>query len=159
MLLKFAYEDFITDRKFKNTTEVNIKNYQRLLLPFVEYCISKGAMNVEQVTPSHLKEYLLMCQTCGNKPNMINTKIMRIRAFYNYLVEEKYVVDNIAKKVKLQRVDVTIDVFTDEHIRQMLAYYRGLRRKEKSYFSYRGYLLIITLLSTGIRRKEAIKRT
>ncbi|MGE7948943.1 tyrosine-type recombinase/integrase [Lysinibacillus sp. NPDC093688] len=156
MLLKFAYEDFIADRRFKNTTEVNIQNYKQLLLPFVEFCESKGAINIEDVRHTHLREYLLACQENGNKPNTINTKIMRIRAFYNYLVEEKIVTENIAKKVKLQKADVKIDVFTDEHIRQMLAYYRGMRRKEKTYFSYRGYLLILTFLSTGIRRKEAI---
>lgn len=156
MLLKFAYEEFITDRKFKNTTAVNIKNFNQLLQPFVEYCVARGVLNVEQVAQSHIKDYLLMRQENGNKPNTINTKIMRIRAFYNFLVEENIVKENIAKKVKMQRADVKIDVFTDEHIRQMLAYYRGLRRKEQSYFSYRGYLLIITLLSTGIRRKEAI---
>lgn len=156
MLLKFAYEDFIADRRFKNTTEVNIQNYKQLLLPFVEFCQAKGAINIEDVRASHFKEYLLVCQENGNKPNTINTKIMRIRAFYNYLVEEKIVTENIAKKVKLQKADVKVDVFTDEHIRQMLAYYRGMRRKEKSYFSYRGYLLILTFLSTGVRRKEAI---
>lgn len=39
--------------------------------------------------------------------------------------------------MKKQRADVKIDEFTDEHIRQMLAYYRGLRRKEQSYLSYK----------------------
>ncbi|WP_255452131.1 tyrosine-type recombinase/integrase [Sporosarcina sp. ANT_H38] len=62
----------------------------------------------------------------------------------------------MALKVKLQKEDVKIDVFTDEQIYQMLAYYRSLRRKEKSYFSCRGYLLIMLLLGTGVRRKEAI---
>ena len=38
----------------------------------------------------------------------------------------------------------------------MLAYYRGLRRREKSYFAYRGYLLIVTFLGTGVRRTEII---
>lgn len=139
MLLKFAYEDFIADRRFKNTTTVNIKNYQRILYPFIEYCESIGVLNIEQVTQSHLRDYLMLCQDNGNKPNTINTKIMRVRAFYNYLVEENIVRDNIAKKVKMQKTDVKIEIFTDEHIRQMLAYYRGLRRKEKTYFSYRGY--------------------
>jgi len=50
---------------------------------------------------------------------------MRIRAFYNFLVDEKIVKENIAKKVKMQRADVKIDVFTDEHIRQMLATIEG----------------------------------
>ena len=68
MLLKFAYEDFIADRRFKNTTEANIQNDKQLLLPFVEFCRSKGAINIEDIRPSHLKEYLLVCQENGNKP-------------------------------------------------------------------------------------------
>ncbi|WP_182504003.1 tyrosine-type recombinase/integrase [Peribacillus huizhouensis] len=38
----------------------------------------------------------------------------------------------------------------------MLGYYRGLRRREQSYFAYRGYMLIITFLGTGLRRTEII---
>jgi integrase/recombinase XerD len=157
MLLKFAYEDFIADRRFKNTTEKNIKNYHQLLKPFIEYCIVKGLNNVDDVRYSHIRDYLLECQQKGNQPSTINSKIQRMRAFYNYLLEEKVVKENIALKVKQQKEDVKIDVFTDEQIYQMLAYYRSLRRKEKTYFSYRGYMLILLLLGTGLRRKEVIQ--
>ncbi|HWL25795.1 MAG TPA: tyrosine-type recombinase/integrase [Ureibacillus sp.] len=157
MLLKFAYDDFIADRRFKNTTERNIQNYRQLLLPFIKYCQEKGLINVEDVSHSHIRDYLLDCQEKGNKPSTINSKIQRIRAFYNFMLEEKMVRDNIALKVKQQKEDVKIDVFTDEQIYQMLAYYRSLRRKEKSYFSYRGYMLIVLLLGTGLRRKEVIQ--
>ncbi len=47
MLLKFGYQDFLDDRRFKNTTETNIKNYQRLLCEFVNYCIKGEVGNVE----------------------------------------------------------------------------------------------------------------
>ena len=157
MLLKFAYEDFIADRRFKNTTEKNIKNYHQLLKPFIEYCIAKGLNNVADVRYSHIRDYLIECQQKGNQPSSINSKIQRMRAFYNYLLEEKVVKENIALKVKQQKEDVKIDVFTDEQIYQMLAYYRSLRRKEQTYFSYRGYLLILLLLGTGLRRKEVIQ--
>lgn len=154
MLLKFAYEDFIADRRFKNTTERNIRNYRQLLYPFIDYCLQRGLNNVEDVRFSHLRDYLMECQANGNKPSTINSKIQRIRAFYSYMFEEKMVKENIAKKVKLQKEDIKIDVFSDEQIYQMLAYYRSLRRKEQTYFSYRGYLLIVMLLGTGLRRRE-----
>ncbi|MEK4487357.1 tyrosine-type recombinase/integrase [Psychrobacillus sp. FSL H8-0484] len=156
MLLKFAYQDFLADRKFKNTTQTNIKNYEMTLGQFIKYCLEQGVINIEEVGQNHVRNYLLDCQERGNKPSTINTKILRIRAFFNYLLEEKIVSENMALKVKLQKEDVKIDVFTDEQIYQMLAYYRSLRRKEKSYFSYRGYLLIMLLLGTGLRRKEVI---
>ena len=157
MLLKFAYEDFIADRRFKNTTEKNIKNYHQLLKPFIEYCIAKGLNNVADVRYSHIRDYLIECQQKGNQPSTINSKIQRMRAFYNYLLEEKVVKENIALKVKQQKEDVKIDVLTDEQIYQMLAYYRSLRRREQTYFSYRGYLLILLLLGTRLRRKEVIQ--
>lgn len=62
MLLKFAYEDFIADRRFKNTTEKNIKNYYQLLKPFIEYCILKGLNNVDDVRYSHIRDYLCLAQ-------------------------------------------------------------------------------------------------
>jgi len=37
LLLKFAYQDFLDDRCFKNTPKTNIKNY--VLGKFVDYCI------------------------------------------------------------------------------------------------------------------------
>lgn len=156
MLLKFAYQDFLADRKFKNTTQTNIGNNERTLGLFIEYCLEQGVINIEDVGQSHVRNYLIDCQERGNKPSTINTKIMRIRAFFNYLLEEKIVSENMAHKVKSQKEDVKIDVFTDEQIFQMLAYYRSLRRKEKSYFSYRGYFLFMLLLGTGLRRKEVI---
>lgn len=56
---------------------------------------------------------------------------MRIRAFLNYMVEFEVVNKNPARKVKRQKEDVKIDVFTDEQIRQMLSFYRRIKRREK----------------------------
>lgn len=156
MLLKFAYQEFLEDRRFKNTTEVNIQNYKVLLGGFIEYCNANNIMNLEEIESLHVKSYLRHCQSCGNSANTINTKLQRIRAFLNYMVEEGIVKKNVALKVQRQKVDVKINVFNDEQINQMLGYYRSLRRREKSYFAYRGYMLIVTFLGTGIRRTEII---
>ena len=156
MLLKFAYQEFIEDRQFKNTTKVNIQNYKVLLGGFVDYCLENEILNVEDISSNHVKRYLKDCQNRGNSAGTINTKLQRIRAFLNYMVEEDMVKENAAKNVKRQKVDVKINVFNDEQIHQMLGYYRNLRRREQSYFTYRGYLLILTFLGTGIRRTEII---
>ena len=36
VLLKFAYQEFLEDCKFRNTTEVNIQNYKVLLGGFID---------------------------------------------------------------------------------------------------------------------------
>jgi integrase/recombinase XerD len=156
LLLKFAYQDFLDDRKFKNTTKTNIKNYEMLLGKFVDYCIENQVVNVEDITYSHIRQYLLQCQEKGDKPSTINTKLLRIRAFLNYMVECEVIKNNPAKKVKMQKDDVKIDVFSDEQIRQMLNFYRRIKQREKSYVAYRDYMIIVTILGTGIRRGEVI---
>jgi integrase/recombinase XerD len=156
MLLKFAYQDFLEDRSFKNTTKTNIRNYQTLLGEFVRYCTEKEVVNVENITHSHVRQYLLECQERGNKAGTINTKLLRIRAFLNYMVECEVIKNNPAKRVKGLKEDVKIDIFSDEQIRQMLNYYRRIKQRDKSYVAYRDYMIIVTILGTGIRRGEIV---
>jgi integrase/recombinase XerD len=156
LLLKFAYQDFLDDRRFKNTTKTNIKNYEMLLGKFIDFCIENEVVNVEDITYSHVRQYLLNCQEKGDKAGTINTKLLRIRAFLNYMVECEVIKNNPAKKVKRQKEDVKIDVFSDEQIRQMLNFYRRIKQRDKSYVAYRDYMIIISILGTGIRRGEVI---
>lgn len=156
MLLKFGFQDFLDDRRFKNTTKANIKNYQILLGEFVKYCNENEIVNVEDISYNIIRQYLMECQEKGNKAGTINSKLLRIKAFLNYMVECEVIKTNPALKIKRQKEDVKIDVFTDEQIRQMLNYYRRIRTRDKSYVSYRDYLLIVVFLGTGIRRGEII---
>lgn len=156
LLLKFGFQDFLDDRRFKNTTKSNIKNYQILLGEFINYCIDNEVMNVEDITYAHVRQYLLHCQEKGNKAGTINTKLLRIRAFLNYMVECEVIKNNPAKKIKAQKDDIKIDIFTDEQIRQMLSFYRRIKQREKSYVAYRDYMMIVSILGTGIRRGEII---
>lgn len=156
MLLKFAYQDFLDDRRFKNTTKINIKNYEMILGKFVGFCIENEVVNVEDIAYNHVRQYLLNGQEKGDKAGTVNTKLMKIRAFLNYMVECEVIKNNPAKKIKMLKDDVKIDVFTDEQIRQMLNFYRRIKQREKSYFAYRDYMLIVAILGTGIRRGEII---
>ncbi|AOZ92270.1 tyrosine-type recombinase/integrase [Paenibacillus crassostreae] len=156
MLLKFAYQDFLDDRRFRNTTEKNIRNYQTMLGAFVEYCIHHEVVSVEDIAYNHVRQHLMECQERGNKAGSINTKIMRIRAFLNYMVECEVITKNPAKRVKMQKEDVKTNVFSDEQIRQMLNFYRRIKQRDKNYVAYRDYMMIVTLLGTGIRRGEII---
>jgi integrase/recombinase XerD len=156
VLLKFAFQDFLDDRRFKNTTKVNIRNYQTLLGEFINYCVEHEVVNVEDITQSHVKSYLIQCQEKGNKAGTVNTKLMRMRAFFNYMVECEVIKSSPAKKVRLLKEDVKVEVFSDEQIIQMLNFYRRIKRREKSYCAYRDYMIIVVILGTGIRRGEII---
>ena len=156
MLLKFAYQDFIEDRQLKNTSKKNLINYTTMLGEFIDYCTKNGVMKIEDISAVTIKSYLFECKERGNGAATLNTKIQRIRAFMNYLVESEFLTKSPAAAVKLVKTDTKIDVFTDDHIRQMLAYYRSLRRKEHAFYAYRDYMLIIFMLGTGARRGEIL---
>jgi integrase/recombinase XerD len=57
VLLKFASQDFLDDRRFNNTTKTNIKNYEILLGKFVDYCIENQVANVEEISYSYALPY------------------------------------------------------------------------------------------------------
>ncbi|WP_051143869.1 tyrosine-type recombinase/integrase [Marinococcus halotolerans] len=155
-MLKFAFQEFIEERKYRNTTDVNILNYKTLLGGFITHCLEHEVINVEEITSYHVKSFLVACQHKGNKPGTLNTKLQRIRAFLNYMVEEEIIKESPAKRIKYVKDEVRINVFSDEQVKQMLGYYRSLKRREQSYFAYRGYMLIVLLLGTGMRRGEII---
>ncbi|MEG6616208.1 tyrosine-type recombinase/integrase [Peptococcaceae bacterium 1198_IL3148] len=52
--------------------------------------------------------------------------------------------------------DIKIDVFTNYQIKQMLNYYKRVKNREKSFFAYRDYTMIIVFLGTGMRLGEVV---
>lgn len=154
MLLKFAIQDFYDDREYKNLSSRTITSYKEILEQFYEYCLDHKVLDVNDITTSTVKNYILWCRKRGNKPTTTNSKLSRIKAFLNYLVDEEVIKESPANKLSLVKEDIQIQVFTDYHIRQMLNYYRRLKQRDKSFYAYRNHTIIITLLSTGIRQTE-----
>ncbi|MEK4030772.1 tyrosine-type recombinase/integrase [Pseudobacillus sp. FSL P4-0506] len=154
MLLKFAIQDFLDDREFKNVSPTTMETYRILLKQFEEFCIENELVNVQDITQNTIKKYILHYQKKGNNAGTTNTKLQRIKAFFNYMVECEVIKESPAKKIQRAKEDVRIDVFTDYHIKQMLNYYRRIKQREKSFFAYRDYTIIVTLLSTGLRLSE-----
>lgn len=154
MLLKFAVEEFLADRTFRNLSPTSLKDYKQVLNDFMNYMKERDKLNVEEITTGDIKSYLLDAKSKGNSATTINRKLANIRVFFNFLVEEKILSSNPANSIKSQRVDVKIETFTDEQVRQMISYFRRLKQRGKTFYAYRNYLIILTLLGTGIRRGE-----
>ncbi|MED3789988.1 tyrosine-type recombinase/integrase [Peribacillus frigoritolerans] len=157
MLLKFAIQDFKNDREFKNLSEQTIKNYMIQLNEFQGFCAEKEILNVEDVSANTVKSYFLYCmKSKKNNPVTVNTKIKNLKAFFNYMVESDIIIEkrNPMSKIEKAKTDIKIDVFSDNHIKQMLNYYRRLKGREHSFYAYRDYTLILTLLGSGMRLGE-----
>lgn len=154
MLIQFAIKDFLDDREFKNVTPNTLTNYKIMLGQFQTFCLENEVVNVEDVTPNLIKKFILYFQKKGNNASSTNTKLQRVRVFFNYMIEIEVITKNPANKVPKAKEDVKIDVFTDYHIKQMLTYYRRIKQREKAFWAYRDHTIIVTLLGTGIRLSE-----
>lgn len=68
MLLKFAIQDFKEDREYQNLSKQAIKTYQIILGEF-HRCVVKQVLNVEDLTNTTVKSYLIYCmKSNGNNP-------------------------------------------------------------------------------------------
>lgn len=154
LLLQFAIKDFLDDRKFNNASPVTIKGYSYDLNQFYTFITSKGKIDVEEITPRDVKEFFIYCkEELNNNAVTVNHKLTNLKAFFNYLVKEGIIKESPVN-IQKQKTDVKIETFTDEQVRQMLGYFRRLKQREKTFYAYRDYLIILTLLGTGIRRGE-----
>ncbi|NIK78723.1 site-specific recombinase XerC [Paenibacillus castaneae] len=66
-MLKFAYQDFLDDRRFKKTTEKNIRNYQTMRGKLIAYCSKHEVVSMKDITYNHVRQQLMECQERGNK--------------------------------------------------------------------------------------------
>lgn len=157
LLLKFAIQEFMEDRDFRNVSKSTLDYYKILFNEFKGFCDNLEVLNVEDLSPKIMKNYLMYCKNeRGNNPTTINTKMRKLRTFFNFLIEIEILNDgeNPLRKITPLKEDIRIEVFTEEQIKQILGYYRSLRHRDKSLYAYRDYMIIIILLGTGMRVGE-----
>ncbi|ERN54298.1 tyrosine-type recombinase/integrase [Alkalihalophilus marmarensis] len=157
MLLKFAVEEFIKDRKFKNLTKYSIKMYTQNLNQFYDHCLSTNRIDVTKIKPLDVKGYLYKCQAVGNKVTTINNKTRTLRAFFNFLEEEEIVFNNPMKKIKTGKEITRITVPSDDEIRQIIRYYEDTGYRVGDFLPTRNRFIMVVLISTGLRRRELVE--
>lgn len=163
LYLKFAVQNFLEDREYRNLSTKSIEIYKTTLIEFQSFCGNNDIINAEDITQDVIKQYIVYCKNeRGNSPTSCNHKLNNLKIWINYLTEELEIFDEKSKptkKLKYQKTDVRIEVFTDNQIKQMLAYYRKMKSIEKGFYAVRDFTAIYTLLGTGIRLGELANLT
>lgn len=155
MLVKFAIQDYMNERELQNLSENTMKGYVIFFREFKRWLTEREIIDVNEITQSTIKSYLLYCKKeRNNSTNTVNNKLKNLTAFFNHLLDNEYITKNPCSKISKLETDEKIEVFTDSHIRQMLTYYRRLKRKDHQFTAFRNSAIIITLLGTGIRIGE-----
>lgn len=160
LLLKFALAEFRSDREYRNVSPHTLASYMLTLKEFHTYAVEQEVLNLEDCSQSLVKGYLLYCsKKRNNNPTTVNTKLHTLKIFFNYFENEMEIFtpkSNPTKRLGFAKEEIKIEVFTDAQIKQMLNFYQRMKFRDKTYFAYRGYFLIIFLISSACRLGETV---
>ena len=151
MLLSDLSEEFKFNcqcRKLSDRTTDNYGKQIRYLLDYLKE--THNITQLEDVTPRHIKQFMMLQQKRGRKPQYINDLLKAHKCFFKYLHEEGYIdviITDTVKKVRQPKV--IIQTFNEQEVRRMINYFDGL-----DYISIRNKVIIMMLFDTGIRLNE-----
>lgn len=150
MLLEDAIKEYVYEIQIRNYTPRTIKGYKNNVLRFSQFIKNQwGVIELEEVSPAHIKQYLSSLKDKGRSPVYINTILKNLRSFFQYCYEEGYCM-NIAKKVIwLKEKKTVVSTFNDVEVKKMLEHW-----KFSSYLHARNRCIIAVLFDTGIRNLE-----
>ncbi len=157
MTLTRAYKLFHTDRIAQGRGARTIADYERCLLPFVEWCEDQG-LALHNLTREHIREYIaglrLTNRTQQGAPWQAGTVaiyIRNLRTFLNWLKAEEYLQHDLGNAIKQPQTSVRKDeVLNDAEFAQLLA------ACVDDAWALRDQALLLTLLDTGLRAGEVL---
>lgn len=99
-----------------------------------EYCASKGVTILENITVDFLRQFR---QTWKDKSYSSTKKLERLRAFFKFCVDSKWIAENPAKPVKAPEAEEGEDCptlpFEDDELERMYATLPALAEKRRAY--------------------------
>lgn len=156
MLLSTVKDEYVFNCQLRKLSEKTIKNYAKqieYLLNFLEK--EKGVTEIEEVTPQHIKEFLMGMKKRGRTVNYFNDLLKAFKVFFRYAYEEGYTATLLTEKIKNAKGDkVIIRTFSDQEVKRLLNHYKGHK-----FLDVRNKVMLMLLIDTGIRLSELIELT
>jgi len=153
MLLKDLSEEFKFNCQCRKLSEKTTSNYNKQVNYLLRYLEDEhNVTQLEDVKPQQIKQFLIMMQKKGRKPQYINDLLKAFKCFFKYLQEEEYTTDLITEKIKnVKQPKVIIQTFTDDEVKRMVQFYSG-----NDYLNIRNRTILCLFFDTGIRLNELI---
>lgn len=134
-----------------NYSELTIKSYQLDLTDFFRYIESKK-INYLTITNYDVRGYLKYLDSCNLKNSTISRRISTLRTFYNYLVDENIVENNVFHNVKNPKLEKKLPNYLNYNEMEELLESIDISTTE----GLEKRLLIEMFYSTGCRVSEMI---
>ncbi|WP_127545651.1 MULTISPECIES: phage integrase N-terminal SAM-like domain-containing protein [Paenibacillus] len=153
MLLEDVYREFLFDLEIKNysvRTNKGYRNNNRAFLNFL--CNEFAVIEIEEVSTSHIKAYLMNLKKKGLSESYINGIQKNIRSFFKFILEEGYIAEkrNPVLGLKwLKQPKIFIQTFDDDEVKRMISAFKG-----DYYLSLRNKLIPMLFVDLEIRNLE-----
>lgn len=153
-----ALEDFCEDRRRSGIRESTIEYYRKEINLLRRFIIREydAVISVNEVTKETLDKFVeYLRDERGNGVGGINSKVRAVRAFFFYCEEVGYITNNpVEDWNELRRHEPEINAFTSKQVTALLK-----QADRRTFTGLRNYVLMLTLLDTGMRISEALGLT
>ena len=139
---------FINDLT-KTRRPSSISYYKDHLKPFKEFSNSRGIDYFNQVNNNFITLYIQKLKYMGNENQTINKRLSLVKMVMTYLYTNGYISSFELIFPKLEVHQKEIQTISDNQIKELLTY-------SKNRLDDKRYLIVILLISTGIRRNELV---
>ena len=140
---------FLLSCKVNELSPRTIDDYGQKIGAFIAFCNSQGAKEPTQITPNHVRVFLLVLRE-RIKASSVHDYYGCINRFFNWLVSEGILDNSPLERMKPPRVPKQIiQPFSQDDIRRMLVVL-----SEDNFRGYRNRAIILTFLDTGLRLSE-----
>ncbi|MFC2028805.1 tyrosine-type recombinase/integrase [Chloroflexota bacterium] len=142
------------DRKANGVASGTLCFYRIKLLKFTEFCEGRAIKQIDQITPTFIREYLLYLQDNGHNPADRHAYYRALRAFFLWYENEVELIEwsNPIRKVKGTKIptEPLEPVSYDTVARMMKVCESG------TFTGERDKALMLSLLDTGARANELL---
>ena len=145
--IDFAIGEFLLDGRARQFTIRTIDHYRARLGTFARWAAQQepSTVNVNDVTPTCLRSYLVYRQERGLASNTRHTEARALRAFLNFCTREGWLEESPFAKVKMPKADaVQKTALTPAEVKKLIAACETVRARA----------LLLTMLDTGMRAQE-----
>lgn len=151
-------DEFLIALQAESKAATTVKTRKKHLQGFFKWlyanCSNSQKIEATDVTVRLIRAYMLAMKESGRRETYINSILKSIRSFYNFMVEESYMIESPAAKVKFMKEERTlIRTFTDIEIQALLDVYK----RSTAFLPTRNKLIIMLFADTGLRVSELVQ--
>ena len=155
---------FISNKKVQTNSKHTISTYNRVLEEFKEFCYLERVNGYNELSFKDMNKYFINGFINYLKDKKLSDKtislyLTTIKMFFKFISEENSEAEDILtpiEKVFIKVAQKEAPSYTDEEIKKIDNYLRGIINKTKSYKKVRNALAILFLIYTGLRASELL---